>query len=433
MITRAATRLTQWAVRSTTGAAAILALSVVAVTARGLAPPIDARGGDLAPLVAGARLLARGQASHLYDHDDAFVHIANSPEIVAAAGDATSVGSINPLAYPPVFAWLARPLAAVPFRVTWVIWGWTVSVAAAASILLAWRLYGRRSDPRPLLVLAVALPLLQPYRSLLRLGNVMSLIALALVGAAGLQRRGRSVAAGLVLSVPVALKLSPAVLALPWLLRGDRAALRALAIGWAGWLGLSAVVAGPDAVFAYFASLSYFGGATVVAWNNHSLTAFWHRWEYPRAAAWTWGVMQKQPLAVLATTATIVLGVALVVAAARRAPRPLRENARALVLIEALALAAITLLPTFAWSHYFFLLAPGFFVTSVGASRAERGALLGALALLCDPLAPDQTRPTTWSANALVAGHTFSALVVAGLLIRRLRSAFEDPAPTAEG
>jgi len=411
---------------------ALLCATAAVATSRALAVPHE-RGGDLASVVTAARLLLRGQPDHLYDHDPARHNIADSPEILAAAGDATSVGAVNPFLYPPLYAWLAQPLARWPFAMASLAWGWAVCAAALLSFLVAWRTYGDASRPAPLLLLALTLPVLHPFTSAVLTGNVTPLLALGVFWALALQRRGHSVAAGLVLSIPAAVKLTPALLAAPWLLRGDRNAIRALLAGWAAWLGLSAALCGVDTLAAYLVRMWELSHFTVVAWNNHSLSAYWNRWLYPRPLSLAWGLHPHAPLASAATALAVAAGVALVARAAARSGRPLRESPRALDLIAALCFAAIPLVSTLAWSHHFVLLAPAFFAAAASASGAARWWLLAALALLCSPLAPDQVNNDRWTANAIVPGHTFAALIVAGVLISQITRALARPDAPAEG
>lgn len=149
--------------------------------------------------------------------------------------------------YPPAFPAFMAAFAALPYVVAIAVWSLIGVGFAAVAVEGAARLAGAEGpaafDRRRWLPLLLASPylvdgLLQAQSQVLILG--------AVVGALWLARRGQDLRAGLVIGAAASLKLTPAILAVYWLLKGRWRALAGVAMG-AGLVGglLPAVAYGP--------------------------------------------------------------------------------------------------------------------------------------------------------------------------------------------
>jgi len=166
----------------------------------------------------------------------------------------------QPFLSPPVDSWLAAPLAALPYNVALLVW------AAVLLVTLVFALAWTSSYRGPARIAAVAVAI-TPWWVLLAIyvGQVVPLVAAALLVAWRLIKEDREIAAGLVLSALV-LKPNTAVL-VPFvvLAAGRWRAFVACAAASAVLAGLSLLAVGMDGVNDYLASLGHLpGGATAL-------------------------------------------------------------------------------------------------------------------------------------------------------------------------
>jgi alpha-1,2-mannosyltransferase len=250
------------------------------------------------------------------------------------------------------------------------------------------------------------------------LGQTTSLIFLLVVGALALQRRGQHAAAGVALAIAAFVKLTPVVLALPWLWRGPRRAFAWFCAAGAALWGLSLAVAGWGLHAQYVARVRAIGASVLAAYNNQSLPAFVTRFTLPADAAREWRIYPLPPVATIVTLAVvgaIVAAMALLLARSR-------DEARWRPLAEATAFVVILLAPTIAWTHYFVALLP-VFAALVAARRALWLPVAAAAALLCRPLVPSQNHwpgrgPLALSLPTLAALLGAALVVVAAMMLR---------------
>lgn len=147
--------------------------------------------------------------------------------------------------YPPAFPALMAPFARLPFAVATALWAWIGVVLVALSVEGAARVAGAKGpggiDRLRLLPLALAATYLLDG---LFQGQSHVLVLGAVVGAYWLEGRGRDLRAGLIVGAAAALKLTPALVAVAWLLRGRWRAL-------AGCVAGAAIVGGLLPMAAY--------------------------------------------------------------------------------------------------------------------------------------------------------------------------------------
>jgi arabinofuranan 3-O-arabinosyltransferase len=166
----------------------------------------------------------------------------------------------QPFLSPPVDSWLAVPLTALPYSLALGVW------ASVLLIALVFALGWSSSYQGPARIAAVAVAL-TPWWVLLAIyvGQIVPLVAAALLVAWRLVKEDREIAAGLVLSV-LALKPNTAVLVPFALLAAGRwRTFLACAAASAVLAGLSLLAVGMDGVNDYLGSLDRLpGGATAL-------------------------------------------------------------------------------------------------------------------------------------------------------------------------
>jgi hypothetical protein len=381
------------------------------------APNGGAPGYDLAPVVVGAKVAAGGDFSSLYEHDPRLFNEANSPAMRRAAAELGFRRTPTPFVYPPLVAVLARPLVRFSFPVVVAGWLWIGAIATCVGVAIGAR-YFAPSFRRPAAwaVVVVALGLFEPIRYGLWLGQTTPVTFLLVMLSLWLAERGRPVAAGLALSLPAFVKLTPLLFALAWAWRRDQRALVSLAGALACWSILSIAVCGVGPNLEYLGRLREIGATTVVAYNNHSLAALLSRPVQPAAEIYRW-LMVTPPLPV---QAAIGIAAAVMLLVTWLALRPLASAPRTRAACGALAALGL-LIPGIAWTHYFVLLVPvGIHLweeaREVRGTAFYRVALAAALLLCSRPILPDQVDPRR-GPGLLLGGPTLAALIIWALIV----------------
>jgi alpha-1,2-mannosyltransferase len=175
--------------------------------------------------------------------------------------------------YAPGAAAVFAPLAALSYPAARV--AWPLAIAAALG-LAAW-LTGRRLRPgawwaAPLAVLAILRPAIDELHNL----NANALALLLAVGAWTADEEDRPWLAGALLAVAAALKVTPALLAVDWLLRRRGRALAGLAAGLAALALLPVLTHGPSGAIAlHLGWLGSEGGASDRMWGRIENQSAW--------------------------------------------------------------------------------------------------------------------------------------------------------------
>jgi hypothetical protein len=188
---------------------------------------LRARSGDFSQFYTAGLLADRGEIDRLYDQAYFF----------GLQRDWKEDGGLFSL-YPPMMALVMMPLARLPFHTALVVW-WGIQAACFAAA--GWILYGMMNLSRRWRVIALAaLANLFPLAIAVRMAHLTPMLLVVLAGGIALHGRGKTVSAGLLLSL-LAIKPQLAVGLVLWLcLRRD---LRTLAGVAAGMLAQAAAVA----------------------------------------------------------------------------------------------------------------------------------------------------------------------------------------------
>lgn len=184
--------------------------------------------------------------------------------------------------YFPAFAILTIPLGLVPLDVAKALW-FTLSVAALAALLsLNAAVLPFRRKPKWLLITVTVIALGKYYAEDLVLGQINTLVALAVTCAILAFRRGQEALAGAIVAVAIVLK-PYALILVPWTIARRRfAAIAALAVGLAVWWALPAMVYGVDGSTAlyrnWWRTVTDTTEGTLLHSDNVSLASMWAKW-----------------------------------------------------------------------------------------------------------------------------------------------------------
>jgi hypothetical protein len=219
--------------------------------------------------------------------------------------------------YLPAFALVMAPFAWLSKSVAEAVW-FALSVGAVAwFVRLSLRAVpDRRMEERGLIVLGLLL-VGKPLVKELAFGQTNVLLGLLMLGAALAARRGRGVAAGVLVAAGVFVKPYALVL-VPWLLwvsgpgaigafagvLGVGLLLPAVAYGWGGNL---------DQLAAWYRTVTTTTGPLLLRHENLSFASMWAKWL---------SSAQAPALLAAATSAAAAIGVGAVLQARRRVPTP---------------------------------------------------------------------------------------------------------------
>jgi hypothetical protein len=184
--------------------------------------------------------------------------------------------------YFPAFAVMAIPLGLIPLDAAKALW-FTLSVSALAALLsLNTAVLPFRRKPRWLLIMVTVITLGKYYAEDLVLGQINTLVALAVTCAIVALRRGQEALAGAAVAVAIMLKPYALILA-PWIIARRRfGAIVTLAAGLALAWALPAIVYGVDGTTAlhrdWWRTVTGTTAGTLLHSDNVSVASMWAKW-----------------------------------------------------------------------------------------------------------------------------------------------------------
>lgn len=387
---------------------ALIVLAIISWIVGLILPNYDEPSYDLSALLVGAKLVADGNAAHLYAHHAVFYNIADDPEFMRAANELGFTGTV-PTAFvqAPLIAWVAQPLTHLWYPS--VAHGWLLvsAVAMVAAVYLALDAYAPRYKSA-LPALCILLVAFEPVRYNFWLGQTTPFIFLAMMGSIALVRRQRMLEAGLLMALPAFVKLTPLIFGVVWLWQKRWRAFVGLCVGVAALAMVSVITMGISANLSYLHRVSEIGRIALVAFNNHSLSALLTRPGIDPDELHKFTMFTPSP-----TTRIIVASAALAIIAI---PGCLLRRHRTDDLVEGFALLFGLLIPSISWTHYFVLVVP---LVLLVIARRRRVATVGAIlfALPCfRPIAPDGSSFLQHPGLCMV-GPTVAALGLLGSLV----------------
>jgi len=313
---------------------------------------------------------------------------------------ALRVGGHLPFTYPPIAAVVLAPFALVPFGVA----SAAIVLLTVAALVFVLVVVLRSLDVRPSwLVVGALLPValvLEPVRSTLYYGQV-NVFLMALVVADCLVRTPRW-PRGALLGVAAAIKLTPALFVLFFLLRGDRRAALTAGVSFLCATGVGFLLAGKDSVRFWTETVFDTGRIGGVTFNsNQSFAAFLARLGIETGPPW------------------LLLGVALLVVTAIGMRRAF-ANGRPTWALGLNAFGALPASPV-SWSHHWVWVVPILLTAGVTAYRTRAPAAIagtagGTLLFLLSPhwwWASDDP----WTVWRLLFGDTYLFAAVTAVLI----------------
>ena len=236
-------------------------------------------GDDLSSSYIGCRLVSSGQAlEHLYKHDPVdFSAIGPDDAWQNAADRGLFTGYLHPYVQTPLWAYLLGPVCT---RVTFVPFKRIFAVLMLFSLVLTVWLIARYWTPslyHPLPIAAILLLLwfAQPFQYAMFLMQTHALFFLMSVGGLMLAEHKRPGLAGFLLAFAAAVKVTPCLILLYWLVtRRWRAA--AWMAAWLAFFSIATVAATGLPLFRlYVGEIGRLGHVLLISQNNQSFAAWW--------------------------------------------------------------------------------------------------------------------------------------------------------------
>ena len=379
-------------------------------------------GSDLSSYYTAGHLVRTGQAGELYatgSGDTILGDATSGPWRVA--GDHLGIKRQHYYIYPPFFAVLAVPMSLMTFPQARLVW------LAMDLILLGLfvRLYlnWRRADGIPMSSLELALVAVTlgleflPLIWALAIGQT-SLIILALIVAAILcAKTEREPAAGVLLGLATAIKLTPALLLLYFLLRGRRRlALWGGAVA-AACTAIGAIVAGTSTTIRFFTEVASGLSGGTAYFLNQSLAGFFERLIGSGDVRQV-VVATGSAAGTLATVVSICL-IAFTYHCLRR--RPGRPEGLALDL-EVSAVMLLTLIVSpISWTHHYLIITIPLYTIVAAAIRQPRSspilAVLTGIAFLLIARKPHHELFAEGLSRPALSAALYGALILWGICL----------------
>ena len=371
-------------------------------------------GDDLASSYVGCRLVASGQAAHLYSHDAvSFDEIGEDDTWQDAADAGHAQANLHPYVQTPLWAFALEPLCTRVYYKTFdrifnvlamLSFGGCLGLTARYWARSLWNVYGMAA-------VALCVYFSVPFQYSMYLMQTHVLFILMTIGALILAEKDRPIPAGLLLAAAAAVKITPGFLVLYWLVTRRWKAAGSMAVWSAAFWVLTVALGGRDLMRVYLADLQRVSHVLLLYQNNQSFAAWVMGRFYPYDEVFDIFI---HPLPAAVRISSSILTVGLTLAGGLIDRMRLRRNLNGAPLGALIALVAATAFAPIAWTHYSIILIPPVMVIA-SENRAVRSvwiwaALLLIVALNYPPLASDVVKGLIgpWS---ILRGHFYACLL----------------------
>ncbi len=358
----------------------------------------DEGGEDLSSSYVGCRLVATGSTGVLYAHDaDNFADVGDLTGTWERLGKQGGFhGYLHPYVQTPMWAYMLQPLCDhTSFRTFERIFLLLTMLALAGSVWLIARYW----TPWLFGPVAIALVLLglwysQPFRYAMFLMQTHALFFFLTVAALILAEREWPISAGFLLACAAAVKVTPGIVLVYWLVTRRWRAAGSLVVWSVVLMGLTYLAVGPHLVAEYLADLHRVSRVLLVAQNNQSFAAWWMARFYSPDEVFDITIL---PLPAAMRIGSMLLTVAFTAFGGyldwSRERRGVPDGFGAPPIGATMALVAMTIFAPIAWTHYSIILVAPVMVL-VQETRELRNWWLAALVAVAvvlnyPPLATD--------------------------------------------
>lgn len=340
-------------------------------------------GTDLTSSYLGCRLFVDGETGHLYAQDPSSYNLVTDPvwEQAAAGRGFAKHAFLPPYVQTPIWGFALQPVCR---RLSWPAFNklFVLGVAICFGGLIWLTVHEWAPGLRhPAWMAAVCVLFLasDTVRYSMQLTQTHIIFMLMALVAVVLARSGRPVWAGILLAVAAAIKITPGLLLIYWLMTRQTKAAISFVVSSLALLAITLLAAGPQVVLAYLHSMSKISSILLVAYNNQSFAAWAAGGSYPAAELRVWHSFVLPPWVRIAS-----LGLLFAAAVAGGyMDRQLAKRSPAAPPYGALfTLIGATLFTPIAWSHYFVILLVPVVLLADEVLRRRSNLLIALTALL---------------------------------------------------
>ena len=241
-------------------------------------------GEDLASSYVGCRLITTGQAAHLYSFDPvSFDEIGNDDTWQAAADSTGYTGALHPYVQTPLWAYSLQPLCK---HVNWTgffrVFTWLTMLSLAGSLWLVAKYWTPSFfNPIALSVVVGLWVLSQPFQYAAFLMQTHMLLIFLTVAGLILAERDHWISAGAFVACAAAVKVTPVLLVIYWLLTKRWKAAVSMLIWSAILWGVTVAAVGHTVTDVYLADLRRISRVLIIPMNNQSFAAWLMAPHYP--------------------------------------------------------------------------------------------------------------------------------------------------------
>jgi len=373
---------------------------------------LNSPGDDLSSSYIACRLLANGSSAHLYDFHPELFHVVDTSAWISAAQNAQFTGFLHPYVQTPLWAWGLTPLCTnLPFGTFSNVFLCVALLSLIGMIEIVartWAVTFLRPLPLGLLLIAVAMS--SPFQYAMWLVQTHALFLMLTVLALHLAERDRPIQAGAALALACAVKITPGLLLVYWLVGGRRRAALSF-VAWTVTIAAFTVAAvGIGLALDYVQSMRRVSNVLLVSFNNQSLTA-WLAYSQPMFSELrNWRILPLTPALKAVSLVTSVASVAFAGWMSRKL-----ELKGATV---ALALISVTVFSPIAWTHYFLSVIPAVMILTNAGGVLSVAVAITTFVLNCTPIAIDPVEPQIGSLT-VVRSHFISAAILMAILVLR--------------
>jgi hypothetical protein len=349
-------------------------------------------GDDLASSYVGCRLMATGNASHLYSYDPVdFPAVGPDTAWQDAADWGNYEDFLHPYVQTPLWAYALQPICGTSFAVFEHLFEISTLLSFAACVWLVARIWAPSLwNPYAIAITVLCLWFSQPFQYAMALMQTHVLFLLLTVGSLILAQRKSPVWAGLLLALAAAVKITPGILVIYWLLTRRWKAAASMIL-WSGALAvLTVVTTGHQATAEYLADLHRISRVLLLSFNNQSVASWWMSRFYPGQV----GKFRILPLPDAVRIGSMLLMIGLTIAGGiidRHRENRLNREADATdpPLGAMIGLIAATICAPIAWTHYFIvLLVPLMVLWEVGRRMRNWGIAVAVVLIAALNLRP---------------------------------------------
>jgi hypothetical protein len=336
--------------------------------------------------------------------------------------------------YLPVYAWIFRPLAGLPFTTAtrlWLIVNMALTLVSIGLLYLArpWQVDRVVGRWRFAWIVFLALTF-QPVLDNMWHGNISALIFACFCLSYWLLRRDRSFLAGLALGVIMPLKFYPALFLLYFAWRRNWRFVAGSVVSSAAILALSLWTGGLPGNLEYFQMVwAQLRGGGIPAFNNQSIDGFLLH-ALTRGDVNAWEAVSVPVWLTFARLALILATVGATVWVLRRRPERTNNPLLAQDLDLALVICVLLLTSPITWYHYYIwllfpliILLDAFLFTAAGNTRRTVWFAIGYGLVVVQGISmirpfAAQAMQEVWALRVLLSSSFFGAIILLVLLLR---------------